>query len=128
MSLHKMQELKDCDVYKVLDWLYVRRDRWVTAEDFVFSKQDILQVDLNWLVAHGLLLSQYFDMPDGRKVEKYRISPGGIMERANRRHERRMEYLTFSLAVISVLIAFGALCVSVLDFLNHCYSNSIGIP
>lgn len=120
MVPRKKRELKDCDVYKVLDWLYVRRDQWSTAGDFVFSKQDILQADLDWLVEHGLLLSQSFDMPDGLKVEKYRISPGGIMERANHRHERCMEYLTFALAVISVLIALGALVVSVFNSLPPC--------
>ena len=103
-----MQELKDCDVYKVLDWLYVRRDRWVTADDFVFSKQDILQVDLRWLVSHGLLLSQSFDMPDGRKIEKYRISPGGIMERANHKQD-------FWIRVIPIGISLIALFFSILS-------------
>ena len=120
-----MRELKDCDVYKVLDWLYVRRDQWITAGDFVFSKQDILQSDLDWLVEHGLLLSQSFDMPDGLKVDKYRISPGGILERANFHHGRRMEWFTLSLAVLSVLIALGALVVSVFDSQIPCFLNCV---
>lgn len=103
-----MRELKDCDVYKVLDWLYARRDQWVTAGDFVFSKQDILQADLDWLVDHGLLLSQSFDMPDGSKVEKYRISPGGIMERSNRNRD-------FWIEVIPIAISLAALFVSILS-------------
>lgn len=110
-----MQELKDCDVYKVLDWLYARRDHWVTAADFVFSKQDILQSDLNWLVEHGLLLAQFFDMPDGSKVKKYRISPGGIIERAEYHHGRHMEYFTSAVAIISAFIALGTLVIPALN-------------
>jgi len=104
---HKMKEIRDCNVYKLLDWLYDRRSQWLTVGTFPFSENNVIQDDLDWLVEHGLLLSKEFVEPDGRLVKKYRISPGGMIERASHKEN-------FWIRVIPIVISLCALTISVL--------------